>query len=508
MKPIEEETFGAVEEPIDDEEELLMAESPSGEGMETDTVEEQETAIPAPQDAKQVADGEIIDKEKITPQEVRKQAEPKKRGRKPKNQSVQSEVETPKAETAATEVQETTSDIRVHGIIGAVIGEVIGSRFEFNRRNNKPIPSTYKLFASTCTFTDDTVLTMAIADSLLHKREFRDTIWEYGHKYPNAGFGQSFKNWMKGDKEATNNSKGNGCGMRVSPIGFYAKSLDEALELARKSAIISHNSDEGIKGAQSIAAATFLANQHTPKGEIKRYIETTFGYNLDLTDEEIEIKVSGMTKKGERELAENTCPLAIIAFLVTDDYESAIRKAIGYSCDTDTVAIMTGGMASAYYGVPMSFIEEVQEYLPQEFIDIINEFDGLHMNNHRITPSTYNRWGDILVYGSGEEEKGELAPRVFSRYFEGNPKVTDGLSGRAYAIPTVGKSLKTIKANVKRFCEFAKANQDKTFLITKIGCSEMAGYDEKDIAPMFAKIADLPNVYLPKKFREVLTENK
>ena len=516
VKPIEEEVFEAVEEPIDDEEELLMAESSCDVEMGNDTVEEQETAIPDPQDAKQVADGEIIDKKKITSQEVRKQAEPKKRGRKPKNQSVLSvpatvseiivsdnEVEKPKKEKYV-KTKEESSDSRVHGIIGAVIGEVIGSRFEFYRRRNEQIPSDFKLFASTCTFTDDTVLTMAIADSLLHNREFRDTIWEYGHRYPQAGFGESFKAWKKGDKSVSNNSKGNGCGMRVSPIGFYAKSLDEALELAKESAVISHNSEEGIRGAQSIAAATFLAKQLTPKEEIKAYIEKTFGYNLDMSDEEIEARVSKMTKKGERELAENTCPLAIIAFLVTDDYESAIRKAIGYSCDTDTVAIMTGGMASAYYGVPMSFIKEVQEYLPQEFIDLINEFDNINMTNHRITPSTYNRWGDYLVYGSSEDGKGEQSGRVVGRYFGGDKKVTEGLSGRTYAIPTVGKSFNQIKANIKRFCEFAKANQDKTFLVTKIGCAEKVGYTPSDIAPLFKKIANLPNVYLPKDFRNEL----
>ena len=108
--------------------------------------------------------------------------------------------------------------------------------------------------------------------------------------------------------------------MRVSPIGFYAKTLDEALELAKESAIISHNSEEGIRGAQSIAAATFLARQQTPKKEIKTFIEKQFGYNLDQTDEEIEAKVVKMTKKGEREFAENTCPLAIIAFLMTNFY--------------------------------------------------------------------------------------------------------------------------------------------------------------------------------------------
>ena len=105
-------------------------------------------------------------------------------------------------------------------------------------------------------------------------------------------------------------------------------------------------------------------------------------------------------------------------------------------------------------------------------------------------------------------QKGEVGARNISRYFEGKPKVTDGLSRRAYAIPTVGKSLKEIKEAVNRFCDFAKENQDKTFLITKIGCAEKVGYAPIDIAPMFAKIADLPNVYLPKDFREVLKKKK
>lgn len=401
----------------------------------------------------------------------------------------------------------------VKGFIGAVIGDIVGSKYEFYHKNNKPLPrkDTYKLFASESSFTDDTALTMAIADALLHKREFRDTIWEYGRRYPNAGFGGSFKNWLKGDKSVSNNSIGNGCGMRVSPIGFHAKTLDEALELARQSAIISHNSEEGIRGAQSIAAATFLAKQQTPKEEIKAYIKKQFGYNLDQSDEEIIEKVSklrhGDKKKGipnEREFAENTCPLAIIAFLTTDDYESCIRKAIRYNIDTDTVACMAGGISAAYYGVPMDIVEGCVDYLPKEFLEIINETHGLNLDNHRITPSTYNRWGDILVYGSSDDQKGEVGARNICRYFEGKPKVTDGLSGRAYAIPTVRKSLKEIKEAVNRFCDFAKENQDKTFLITKIGCAEKVGYAPIDIAPMFAKIADLPNVYLPKDFREVL----
>ena len=215
----------------------------------------------------------------------------------------------------------------------------------------------------------------------------------------------------------------------------------------------------------------------------------------------------GDKKKGipsEREFAENTCPLAIIAFLVTNDYESCIRKAISYDVDTDTVACMAGGIAAAYYGVPKDIVNDVADFLPQEIIDIINEFDGLELSNNRITPSVYNRWGDILVYGSSEDGKGEVTSLNISRYFEGKPSVTEGLSGRAYAIPTVGKSLNQIKANIKRFCEFAKDNQDKTFLVTKIGCAEKVGYTPNDIAPLFKKISNLPNVYLPKDFRKEL----
>ncbi len=389
---------------------------------------------------------------------------------------------------------------RVKGIIGAVIGDIVGSRFEFYRMKGDKIPTHYKLFAASSSLTDDTVLTMAVADALLHKKEFRDTFWTWAKRYPHAGFGRSFKKWLKGGKDLSNDSKGNGCGMRVSPVGFYAKSLEETLELARQSAIISHNSEEGIRGAQSIAAATYMAKEQKPKDEIKRYIEHTFGYNLDQTDEEIETKVAGLTRSGERELAENTCPLAIIAFLTTDDFESAIRKAISYSCDTDSVACMAGGIASAYYGVPQSIIEEVQEYLPQEFIDVINEFDGIDLHNTRTTPKDCHRWGDILVYGSGDNKNGETEGFTAAKYF-GAGKILEGMDKRAYAIPTVGRSLDEIRASVDRFFDFAAANPDKTFLITRVGCSK-AGYSPKDIAPMFRKAQTMTNVYLPMEFKD------
>lgn len=498
VKPIEEEVFEAVEEPIDDEEELLMAESSSDVEMGIDTVEEQETPIPDPQDAKQVADGEIIDKKKITSQEVRKQAEPKKRGRKPKNQSILSEVETPKAETA-TAVQETTSDIRVHGIIGAVIGDIVGSTYEFR----KTVDKEYELYQEKCTYTDDTVLTVAIADALLHNRDFGEAIFEWANKFPHAGFGERFRKFKRGVKSVSNDSIANGSGMRVSPIGFYAKSLDEALELAKQSAIPTHNTIEGIKGAQTIAAATYLAKQQTSKEEIKTYIEKEFGYNLHLTEEEIKAHVKKVNTEKKNEWAENTCPLAIIAFLVTDDYESCIRKAIAYNCDNDTVGCMAGGIAAAYYGVPQDIFNGAANYIQQELIDIINEFDGIHLQiKERITPKEFHRWGGILVYGTGENKNNETEGYMAMKNFKATDKL-EGIDHNAYGIPTVGRSLDEIKAAVDRFTEYAKANNDKTFLVSKVGCSK-AGYTPSDIAPMFEQVKAMTNVYLPREFREVL----
>jgi ADP-ribosylglycohydrolase/DNA-binding XRE family transcriptional regulator len=386
----------------------------------------------------------------------------------------------------------------VRGIIGAVIGDVVGSRFEFLKR----IPKEYDLFAEKCTFTDDSVLTVAIADSLLHSRDFKVSISDWVKRYPNAGFGVRFRKLMRGVKDVSNDSIGNGSGMRVSPIGFFAETLDDTLELAKQSAVVSHNSKEGIKGAQSIAAATFLAKQQKPKDEIKAYIENEFGYNLHLTEEEIKERVAIVNQENKNEWAENTCPLAIIAFLMTDDYEGAIRKAISYNCDTDTVACMAGGIAAAYYGVPQEIVNNVVNYLQQDLIDVINEFDGLNLQiTERITPKEFHRWGGYLVYGTGENKNNETEGYMAMKNFRAT-NVLEGIDHNAYAIPTVGRSLDEIKAAVDRFIDYAEGHKDKTFLVTQVGCSK-AGYTPKQIAPMFEKAKNMTNVYLPLVFKEI-----
>lgn len=166
------------------------------------------------------------------------------------------------------------------------------------------------------------------------------------------------------------NSFGNGAGMRVSPCGYYANSLEETLELAKQSAEVTHNHPEGIKGAEAIASAIFLARQQKSKDGIREYIEKTFGYDLHRTCDEIRPAYRfDVTCQG-------SCPEAIIAFLDSHDYESAIRLAISLGGDSDTIACMTGGIAAAYYGIPTWLVKYVTvEFLPQNMLDVIERFD-------------------------------------------------------------------------------------------------------------------------------------
>ena len=253
------------------------------------------------------------------------------------------------------------------GILGAIIGDIAGSRFEF--RNEKSI--NVKLFTAADKFTDDTVMTIAVADWLLTGASLPNIMRDWGRRYPHSGYGGMFFRWLfSKEEQLPYNSFGNGAGMRVSPCGYIARTLDEALDLAKQSAEVTHNHPEGIKGAQSIASAIFLARQHTPKEGIRRYIENTFGYDLQRTCDEIR------STYGFDETCQGSCPEAIIAFLESTDYESAIRLAISLGGDSDTIACMTGGIAAAYYGIPDWMIEKAVKYLPSDMIDIINRFDG------------------------------------------------------------------------------------------------------------------------------------
>jgi len=250
-------------------------------------------------------------------------------------------------------------------MIGAIAGDIIGSAYVCN-----PMKHTrFDLFSSASRSTDDTVLTVAIADSIMNNKDCTATVKAYGRKYPNAGYGAMFRNWLLSNSSEPYNSFGNGSAMRVSPVGFAFDTIEEVLDEAKKSAEITHNHPEGIKGAQATAAAIFLAKQGVKKTNIKSYIEDNFDYDLSQSLDEIRSDyVFNATCQG-------TVPQAIIAFLESVDYEDAVRKAVSLGGDSDTLACITGGIAQAYYKyIPDDIIRNIRVVMPLEFLPIVDLF--------------------------------------------------------------------------------------------------------------------------------------
>ena len=250
-------------------------------------------------------------------------------------------------------------------IIGAIAGDVIGSDFEWNTVKT----TDFNLFCKDSRFTDDSVLTLATMSAIINGNGYCDSYKKFGQKYPNAGYGGYFYKWIFSDKSEPYNSWGNGSAMRVSPVGWYCNNINDVLAEAKKSAEVTHNHPEGIKGAQATAAAVYMARWGKTKDEIKKYIEANFQYDLDRKLDDIrpgyKFDVS----------CQGSVPEAIIAFLESTDYENAIRLAVSLGGDSDTIACITGGIAEAFYGkIPDYIIENVLNILPNEFINIIEEF--------------------------------------------------------------------------------------------------------------------------------------
>jgi ADP-ribosylglycohydrolase len=254
-------------------------------------------------------------------------------------------------------------------MLGAIAGDIIGSVYEF--ANTKS--TGFELFTPWSNFTDDSVMTLAVAKWLLEDEAHTIhyliyCMQELGNRYPNAGYGGNFCWWLRQDEPKPYNSWGNGSGMRVSPVGLYAKTLDEALALAAITASVSHNHPEGVKGSQAIAAGVFLAKNGKSKTEIKTYIENTFDYNLDRTIAKIrpsyEFDVS----------CQGSVPEAIIAFLEGDSFEEVIRLAISLGGDSDTIGAMAGAIAACYYEIPQSIAEKCDSILTDDLRKIKDNF--------------------------------------------------------------------------------------------------------------------------------------
>lgn len=266
-----------------------------------------------------------------------------------------------------------TIDSTIYPCLGALIGDTVGSIYEFDNTKKTDFP----FFCSESIFTDDSVMTIAVADWFANTDRSQESLEQkfvdWGNKYrnPEGGYGSMFYNWLFFPKNGVRqpyNSWGNGSAMRVSACGWAAKTLDEALELAKQSAQITHNHPEGIKGAQATATAIFLALSGKTKDEIRDYVEKEFGYNLHRTCDEIRevYKWDGS--------CQGTVPEAICAFLDSADFESAIRLAVSLGGDSDTLACITGGIAQAFYkDIPEYIIAEMKGRLPRGFWQVMKQ---------------------------------------------------------------------------------------------------------------------------------------
>lgn len=251
-------------------------------------------------------------------------------------------------------------------MIGSITGDIIGSAFE-----QKPVKTTdFPLFSAGSHFTDDTVLTAAVAYSILNQVDYANTLKYFGRIYPNAGYGGSFLTWLISEDNKPYNSWGNGSAMRVSPVGMAFASFDTVLKEAQKCAEVTHNHPEGIKGAKATAAAVYLAKSGKSKSEIRKFIEDSFNYNLNRTLDEIRPGYSFHVS------CQESVPEAMIAFLESDSVEDAIRKAISLGGDSDTLASIAGGIAYAFYKtISPVLVKEIYNRLDPFLIEIITEFD-------------------------------------------------------------------------------------------------------------------------------------
>jgi ADP-ribosylglycohydrolase len=261
-------------------------------------------------------------------------------------------------------------------VIGAIAGDVIGSVHEY-----RPAPDEWPLFVEGSVFTDDTVLTVATAHAILNGAPYGPAYLAFGRRYPNAGYGASFYDWLRAPDPRPYNSWGNGSAMRVSPVGYAFDSEERVLAEARESAAVTHNHPEGIKGAQATALAVFLARTGASKEAIRERIAAEFEYDLNRTVAEIKPAYTYEIS------CQKSVPEAIIAFLDSTSFEDAIRLAISLGGDADTQAAIAGGIAQAFYrDVPPPIVTGVRALLPDEFLEIIDAFE------HRFA-AAYNSQG-------------------------------------------------------------------------------------------------------------------
>lgn len=269
-------------------------------------------------------------------------------------------------------------------MLGAIIGDMIGAPYEFDRGDKT---KDFPLWVSGSHFTDDSVMTVAVAEALMDVESgvqsdiftaVQASMQKWGRKYPRAGYGAMFRKWLASNSPKPYGSYGNGSAMRASSVGFMFDTLEQTKEAAALTAIVTHDHPEGIKGAQATACAVFLARTCCAKCDIRQYIQDEFGYDLSRTCDEI--------RPGYRHDAscQKTVPEAITAFLEGRSFEDVIRTAVSLGGDCDTLTCIAGGMAEAFYGIPEEIERECRRRLPKDMLEVIdrayNEYYDRHSN--------------------------------------------------------------------------------------------------------------------------------
>lgn len=277
----------------------------------------------------------------------------------------------------------------MQNMFGAILGDIIGSPYEFDRNNIKT--KNFSLFSRKSQATDDSIMTIAIAKALMTsnlndeeeiKRNIVINMQTYGRKYPWAGYGAKFHAWLFSRNPKPYNSYGNGSAMRVSSVAWLANSLEEAEKLAQLSAEVTHNHPEGIKGARSVAAAIYLARTGHTKSEIKEYITQKYGYDLTKTCDEIRPTYHHM------ESCQDTVPQAFAAFFEGKDFEDVIRCGVSLGGDTDTLVAIAGSIAEGYYDIPVELLSRIRNFLPTDLMSITEEFAKLQPKRIHREPKT------------------------------------------------------------------------------------------------------------------------
>ena len=274
-------------------------------------------------------------------------------------------------------------------MLGAIFGDIVGSQFEFTGFNEY----NFNLFTGSCNITDDSLMTLAVANALLvsknDKEQYQSNLISYmkkiAHDHPNTNWGERFYNWLFIQEHPVPiYSYGNGAAMRISPVGWVCDTLEETIELSRLTTEVSHNHIEGIKGAEAVAVAIFMARTGSTKEQIKAKMVEYYPELSDMTIKGLKMSGYGLDDEGRWVTCQGSVPQAICAFLESNSFEDAIRKAISLGADSDTQACITGSIAEAYYGLSYKDEDMVMPYLTEDLKSIYYAFDTIKKKRIRL----------------------------------------------------------------------------------------------------------------------------